>query len=209
MEEPHRILFDWGGVIAKDAALYQEILIESKRKIEKSEFKKPEDWFTIRSAGNENYFDTIEKLFFKRCDIYDSSAEVINRLTDIGYETHIIFDNKPSLNVSENEALFLFASSLKDRGILPNGVHINPDKPNFAKIIGAEIVVDDDPRMAIAYAIRGIKSILMLRKWNRKFDLDSLILHMGERAIGIWQMINIVEDMSEVETQIYKILNKE
>ena len=78
-KEPFRILFDLGGVITRDADLFREISIASKRKPEKSEFRKPEDWLNIRSAGNENYFDTIQRKFFDMCEIYDGAPRVVSR----------------------------------------------------------------------------------------------------------------------------------
>ena len=48
----------------------------------------------------------------------------------------------------------------------------------MAKSQGVSIFVEDDPRIAISLSLSNIKTILMIRKWNSKFNMETMRLSL-------------------------------
>jgi len=171
-----KILLDWNGVIARENDLFKNITEKSLNPNYK--YESSDSWDNIRKIGTINYFSKIEKFFFDYQTIYDGAKEFINKTysknENSEYSNYIIYDNKPKINLTIDQIIFNLSKNLVQLGYYSNGIYVDSDKIKMAKIIGVDFIIDDDPRIVIAGAYSGIKSILMLRKWNSMFSFDNL-----------------------------------
>lgn len=193
----HNILIDWGGTIIRDDYLFK--LIAEKSNNNKDFFQSPDSWEKIEYIGNENYFKDIKNKFFNIGECYPLAEEVISSFTGTKQKsrtkTYINFDNKPNLNNNLENSLQKLSESIYDRNIDCNGIYINSDKINLCKILQVQIAIEDDPRIAISLALSGVKTILMMRKWNKEFNVKDLELTMKkEKFEYIKNNIFIAED---------------
>jgi hypothetical protein len=195
-----KMLIDWGGTIIRDEYFFNYISIQSKNL--KTKWASPKSWDKIRYIGELNFFDTIKEKFFLIQDEYPGSTEIINRFFGNSQEsesqTFIVYDNNPDLGCKINKTIFKLSIAIQQRGINTNGVYVEKDKLRLAKNIGIDLLIDDDPRIAIASSSSGIKTILMIRKWNRFFDLENLKYYTREENIKrIKDNFFIAEDWEE------------
>ena len=192
-----KILVDWGGTIIRDDYLFKAIAEKSNN--HKDVFISPDSWKKIKYIGNENYFKEIKNKFFNIGECYPNSEEVISsffgKSVDSKTRIYINFDNNPNLEFLTEQSLKNITESIYNRNIDVNGVFINSDKIKLCKNNQIDIVVDDDPRIAISMALAGIKCVLMLKKWNKAFDIDMLQITMKEEKFKIIkENIYIAED---------------
>jgi hypothetical protein len=201
MKHPVNIFIDWGGCIVRDYELFDTIAKRSNNV--KSTWQSPESWESIRSVGNDNYFDKIQKSFFKFGNPYEGSIETISTFCgmkgiDSDSQIYIVYDNKPQLDLEPQEIIKEMAFAYNNLKGSVNGFYLGSDKVLLAKKNFVDIFVDDDPRIAIGLACAGIKSVLMLRKWNRNFDLNDIALFFTkEKLEKIKANLTIVEDWYE------------
>jgi len=209
MKEPIRILVDWGSTLIRDDYLFNYIAEQSGNK--KTKWESPQSWNKIRFIGDRNFFDENIDSFFNMGDEYPDSVEVIStfcRKNSTDSEVFLIYDNKPLLSTPPNEILSNMAESFKKKGGEIDGTYISADKLCIAKQAGISILVDDDPRIVLSFALSGIKAILMLRKWNRFFRLEDLQYTTKEENLEkIKSNITIAEDWFEAGIQISSIID--
>ena len=210
MKEPIRILFDWGSTLIRDEDLFNYIALQSGNK--KTKWESPSSWSKVRVLGGENYFNKIVDTFFQMGDEYLGATECVSSFCSIHSpetESFVIFDNKPALRIPPEKILKKLSDSLKNRKCDVNMSYIGPDKISISKQVGIRILVEDDPRIAISSALSGIKTILMLRKWNRFFRIEDIEYTTKEENIEkIKSNIIIVEDWFEAGIQISKLVDK-
>jgi len=200
------IIFDWGGSIIRDYALFEYISFKSNNSITK--WKSPKSWNSIRSLCNEDCFSKIENNFF---EYYKDSINIINKYfksnTCSKTKSFIIYDSNPVLKMSNNKIEFLFSKVVSSLGININGVFVHKDKLKIYKDLNIFIAVDDDPRVASYLASSGIKCILLLRKWNKDFNLEFIdFVLKNEHVERIKNNIFLAEDWVEVDYYINKII---
>jgi hypothetical protein len=120
----------------------------------------------------------------------------------------ILFDNKPHLLSQEpQETIRDIAFWLDKNHCKANGIYVESDKLGIAKQCGVDIFVEDDPRIAITLANAGIKVILMLRSWNKKFSLDILdLITTKEKQEKIKENIYFADDWHEAGCLIQNLL---
>lgn len=179
-QQPVRICVDWGNTITRDAYLYEKIARGSLNKT--STWNGPESWNNIRSIGTVNKFDKVQPHFFRMADIYPGAIDFVsafcgNEGVGSKTESYIVYDNKPTIDMNSDKIIMLMAMTVQENGGDVNGYYLGPDKLSICKQNMISIHVDDDPKTATWLAASGIKSILMLRKWNRLFDIDRLEIH--------------------------------
>ena len=208
------ILVDWGGTISRDETIV---------KIRRNYFKQwygPKNWEEMNNLNHiqsgvynfDNGFFSAKKLeeiknsFFSSGEIYPDSDKVISKYCEnnckISAKTniYIVFDNVPNINVNQSEIIKQMAFSFDARGIKTNGYYVDSDKIHLSKQIGVDIVIEDDPRVAIALCLAGIKCVLVLRRWNRLFSINSLYLTMKEEKIKkIEENLFFAEDWKDAE----------
>jgi len=187
-----RIMIDWGGVLARDGFLFNQIAERSGNT--KTLWTSPASWGMVRSLGGINYFDTVSKNFFGLSEIYPCAAEVLLKFLgkrEEGSQTFIVFDNNPELRLPPEKVQFYLAESLKEKGIECNGIILESDKIRAAKIFNINIAIEDDPRIAISLCAADVKTIIPIRKWNRNFSLDQL------------RMITREDKMEKIESNLF------
>lgn len=195
-----KILFDWGGTIARDADLFVEIARRSGNS--KDGFESPDCWRRIRVVGAENYFDTIQERFFSLAKVYDSAPEVMCDLLRHA-QTFVVYDNRPQIDRSEERVKLLLGKALTERRIKANTILIGADKLSICKNLGIGIAVEDDPRIALALASAGIYTVLVSRIWNRSFSLDNLNLYVPQdKKERIQENLTVAEDWFEISKKI-------
>mgnify|MGYP001613887869 FL=1 len=77
---PTRILIDWGGTLVRDELLFDTIALKSGAN--NPTYDGPHSWDSIRSIGNQNFFQTLEKSFFKNATFYPNALNANTRQTD-------------------------------------------------------------------------------------------------------------------------------
>lgn len=195
------ILIDFGGTLARDNILYHELALKSGN-LNPANFT-PSSWDKIETVGSVNYFEASKNKFFEMSKLYDGGADFIRKFTSSGSfgksTTIVIFDNKPHLNLDFNSAQLLLCKKLYDEGCSPNSVYIESDKVAVAKKYSIDYAIDDDPRVALALASAGVKTFLISRLWNRKFDLELLdIMIPDKKKDVILKNLAVVEDWFEI-----------
>ena len=197
VEMTKNIVFDWGGTIVKDALLFRHMADRY--------FYGPDSWEICKMAP------PMSSAFFKESKQYPEAIRVVSRYCgttiDSPTKNFIVFDNKPVLDLSQG----LIGLSLKFQQIggSANGIYIESDKLSLAKRISADIFVEDDPRIAITLANAGVKTILMLREWNKFFNYDILkSLTSKEKYEKIKDNFFFVEDWLDVENLIESLIKK-
>jgi len=186
MNKPVKILVDWGGTIIRDKDLFKNIAEKSGNT--KTKWESPNSWNKIRHIGDKNYFEDIKDSFFMMGEEYQDAVnsvsffcgEDLNKSESFVY---IVFDNKPEVFQSQDESLKKLAFAWNNRKGTANGLYVERNKIILAKQIQSDIIVDDDPRIAIAAAVSGVKVILMLREWNRHFRSEDLIYYVKEEGL--------------------------
>ena len=209
-KQPSKIFFDWGGTIIRDADLFNDIASKSNST---RRYKDPNDWKDIRTIGNLNHFEDIKSKFFERGETYPYALNVVSKYTGHSLQaksqSFVIFDGSPIIN-GKKDALniqFLLSKALSKKNAKSNGIFVESNKVQLAKSLGCEILVEDDPRIALAAASAGIKVVLMLRKWNRVFSLESLSLLMKPKNFEtITSKMFLAEDWIEADSIIDSLL---
>lgn len=204
MNKSIRVLIDYGGTIANDSLLFDKINAMSLGNPHNN-YKGPDSWDDCRQLGSENYFDKIEESYFSISEYYSESINVINNFhgvdgEDSKYLTYIVFDNIPKLKRSLQDIEKSLVFDFNRRAGKVNGFYIDSDKLSLCKRIGADVLIDDDPRIALSVASAGIKSIVLLRKWNSKIaDNDYLNLFIPKKKRKeIESNLMIAEDWNDV-----------
>lgn len=211
MSTPVKIMVDWGGCIFRDSDLFSEICKNSGAG--EKHFNGPLSWDNIRSIGNENFFDTIQDKFFDISTDYADAIDVVScfcgsKGMSSKTETYVVYDNKPFLKINPDMAVAKMAKLFSEKRAKANGFYFDSDKLALSKRICATIAVDDDPRICIALASVGIKTILLLRKWNRFFSKKTFNLYVPEHKVNdIYKNITIAEDWIEVKQVVESIIN--
>jgi hypothetical protein len=210
-KEPIKIFIDWGGTLVDDHELFS--IISKKSNNEKAIWESPESWDMIRYIGNNNYFDQAQNTFIADCNVKKDAISVINNYRgDNGpsskTETFILFDNKPNINIEPQKIIMQMAFKMNTEGLKVNGFYVNSDKLFLAKQHSVDIFIDDDPRIAIGLACSNIKCILLLRKWNRLFDINNLYLTYNKDKIEkIKNNLIIAENWLECDIIINQLIN--
>ena len=213
MKEPKKILVDFGGTIIRDDMLFDQITEKSGNM--KHKWSSPKSWDKIRHIGDKNFFDKVKDKFFMMGDEYPGVMSAMSEFygeNGLGShsEIYVVYDNKPELYKTQDVTLTRFAFAMSNRGLKFNGLYVERDKLHLTKQIRASILVDDDPRVAIGCALAGIKVVLMMRKWNRFFDIDRLEFSMREDNLEkVKENIVIVEDWFEAEIAISSIIDED
>lgn len=212
MNGPFKILVDWGSTIIRDEDLFNNIAENSGNV--KSKWQSPKSWDKIRQIGGINYFDEIKDRFFIMGEAYPEAIESISSFCcedgdDSESQVFVIYDNKPEVFKSRGATFTHLAFAWNYRNGSANGLYVDPDKIFIAKSIQVDVIVDDDPRIAIAAAVAGIKVILMLKKWNKNFHIEDLKYSMREEHFEKAKSnISIVEDWYEASIKITSIMDE-
>lgn len=199
------IVFDWGGTIVKDQEVFAEIANRSGNCSIK--YSGPDSWKNIRNLGNSNFLDTTQSSFF-RIGISHLYPEAINVISSFcgqnnGTKTFIVFDNKPVLTMDPSDVIKYLSFAFCGAGGSINGFYLESNKLSLSKQIGADIFVEDDPRIAMTLAYANIKTILLIRKWNNWFNDTILSYTVPEHKIEkIRQNLVIAEDWVDVKKSI-------
>lgn len=190
-----RIAIDWAGTIIREKDIFEKL---SNGK----EYFGPKSWdeYFPYNISEKEY-----KTFMSNSELYPGSLETVNNLNggNLGPyakdQLYIIFDDKPrSSEVSNPQKNLLFNKKINDFGMEPDGTYINSDKLSLYKSISLDLAIDDDPRICMSLAFSGIKSILILRKWNRNFSKDILDIVVPEQKLEkIKNNMFFAEDFSE------------
>lgn len=210
MNESKKILVDWGGTIVRDESLFETIAERSGNT--KTKWESPNSWNNIRSIGATNYFDKTRNSFFSMGELYTESECVISSFYGENggeslSEVFLVFDNNPDVG---EEVMRNWSMSLSKMDILFNGLYVSKDKLSIAKQIGASVIVDDDPRVVVGCAMAGIKSILMLRKWNRFFNIETLPYYLRRDHIErVKSNLIVAEDWFEVGIKAAAIIDSD
>ncbi|HUS49900.1 MAG TPA: hypothetical protein VMZ91_07025 [Candidatus Paceibacterota bacterium] len=181
MRDSVRIFVDFGECIVRDHLLFDYIAKLSNN--EKSVWESPDSWNRVRGIGDVNFFDTIAEKFFSISEPYSEAPEVISsfcgKTEDSKSQIFVVYDNVPEVNLSNDKKNLLFSAALQNKKIECNGFFFaSNDKTNLAKSQGVSIFVEDDPRIAISLSLSNIKTILMIRKWNSKFNMETMRLSL-------------------------------
>jgi len=206
------IFIDWGGTIARDHVTYE--YISSKSGSRAHEWQGPNSWDSIRCVGNENFFEKEQHRFFRLTRYYSNSIKTISDFCgDEAYpetKTFIVYDNRPKINAPPNDIIRELAYSFNEANGSANGIYIEPDKIALIKRHGGGIMIEDDPRIAISLALADIPVVLLLRKWNHLFDIDSLKMTLPpDKFIKVRKNIHITEGWSDVKDAIKNITSGE
>lgn len=203
-----KVIFDFGGTIARDSQTYRNIAVNANN--DKADFKGPDSWDGIRFVGSVNYFDIVQHKYFSMCNYYPQAVDcVLDFYGDKGDESksfaYVVYDNRPLIKNSKIEALL--SMDFYKRGGKANGFYADSDKLRLAKSLQADVVVDDDPRMAVALAYAGVKTIVPLRKWNSSFELNNLRFYIPEHKIEkVRENIFFAEDFVEVNQIVSELI---
>ncbi len=206
MKESIKILIDWGGTIVRDHVLFNRIAMQSNNY--KTKWINPDSWDLVRQLGSENFFEKNTRNFFSMGETYSESIETINEFCgDSGhtseYETFIVYDNKPTLNLPPNEIIKLLAFDINKRCGKVNGIYVDSDKTRLSKTNAIDIVIEDDPRIAISLCLSGFFCILLNRNWNKSFSWENLrITIKSEKFEKITKKLIIAEDWGDVKNMI-------
>ena len=207
MKKNNKILFDWGGTIIRDDLLFKDIAENSGN--ENATFDGPDCWDNIRVIGNENYFDNIQDKFLLCGVTYDKAIDVVSKYTSnekLNSFSYVVFDNKPFLDKIKSLDYSISQAVRLNNGVV-NGIYAEGDKVRLCKEVGINIAVDDDPRIALSLASAGIKTILVSRIWNRRFDLDNINLYIPYRKkAAIKDNLQIAEDWHDVDIRVNNII---
>jgi len=216
MDNNLKILIDYGGTISKDQYLFDIIDMKSKGNDSTdndfdSIYIGPDSWDNCRQLGCINYFDEIENSYFSLSKYYNHSIETINSLcvsNGVDSETlvYIVYDNRPRLNGSVSLIEKKLAHDFQKKGGRCNGIYVESDKLMLCKKIGANVLIEDDPRIALSIAGAGIKVILMLRKWNAKITDESYfdLFVSKKKKQEILRNFSIAEDWEDAENILKK-----
>lgn len=229
MNKSKAILFDWGGTIIRDNILAEKLGNMSysyygeftgadfwnkssgseDQKILESDSFDPDHWSNINAENDRNFF----KKFLYGGEVYDQAFETINSFRSTSAnsksKTYIVFDNKPSINASYDKMQFTLARAISHKGGHVNGSYVEQDKINLIKRLNIDIIVDDDPRIILAAASTGVKSILISRLWNRRFSLNDIDIYIPERKRdNIKKNTIIAEDWYEVKNKISNLIKE-
>jgi hypothetical protein len=199
------ILIDFGGTIARDNLLFQTIAIKSGN-FNPPEFS-PDNWDRIETVGSSNYFDISKKSFFEMSKFYFGFSDFIKKYNAISSssktQTIVVFDDKPNLKMNGEQIQFALAKKLADENCSPNSIYIESDKISLCKKMGVSFAIDDDPRVALALAAAGIKTFLISRLWNRRFDFKSVdLLVPAKKKETIQKNLAVVDDWVEISELI-------
>lgn len=203
MNKAITVLFDLGGTLINDSLLFKYYANKSGNL--NAEFMGPSSWDAIRNIGHENFFSMNQEKMFDIGETYCDTVNVVKQFyategCDSKYENFIVYDCKPEFNIPADRLQLLVAKAMSDKGIKTNGIYLCPDKVALAKTIGADYVVDDDPRIALALASANIKTILVSRLWNRSFSFNNLNMYIADKKNStILKNIVIAEDLSDAE----------
>jgi len=216
MDNQLKVLVDYGGTISRDQYVFDIINQKSKGKDlvdsnTDSIYSGPDSWENCRQLGCVNYFDEIEGSYFALSKYYNHSIETINNLcvsNGVDSETlvYIVYDNRPKINESVSLIEKKLAYDFQKKGGKCNGIYVESDKLMLCKKIGANVLIEDDPRIALSVAGAGIKVILMLRKWNAKImDNNYLDLFISKKKKQeILRNFSIAEDWEDAENTLNK-----
>ena len=204
------ILIDWNGTITKEEATFDK-LVNPFLDIQKYRHEDIQHSYRSDNLDEKYYPEILKHLFFSDSVLAPYAVDVINK--HLGKEsnnspsqTFVIHDNTPDFG---NETLFNMASGFETIGLNVNGIYIESDKIKLAKNIGADIVIEDDPRMAVALCLAGIKCILMLKQWNRFFSINNLSLSMREDKVEkVKSNLSIAEDWLDVNMILKSYITK-
>lgn len=202
MKQQTKILFDFGGTIARDEKLFHQIAKYSGN--EDAEFLGSDSWENIKCIGSVNYFDKIIDNYFDMLEFYPQAIEVVssfygNHGFDSPTQSYIVFDNRPELGLKSNICSANISRVFYKHGGQANGFYTDRDKLNLTKVAGMSLLIEDDPRMAITLASVGLKVIMPLRKWNRLFNPDSMRICMSEKKYkAIENNIIFAEDFIDI-----------
>lgn len=216
MSSPFKILVDYGGTIARDQWVFDKIALGSMR-VDYSPvpFWGIDAWEDVKSLGHINFFSKVEDSFFKLCPYYPEALSTISSFLgkegeDSKTQTFVVFDNNPKMSFSISKIEMLLATAFDGRGGKTNGFYVEPDKVRLCKKLGIDLIVDDDPRIALATSTIGIKTFLILRPWNRRYADKSLLANIqsGKKRESVLENLRIVEDWPDVAKNINTLLQE-
>lgn len=205
-----KILIDFGGVISRDSKLFKDFGIQSGCK--DPFYQGPDSWDLIENIGNKNYFKNVKEKnsFFMMCEFYPEAIETLNIFYATNgirspYGVFVVYDGRPNLDLSSSRIEALLASEFNRRKANINGFYVQSDKVRLCKQIGVDLMIEDDPRIAIALSSNNIKTLLMIREWNKGFDISSLKMFLPEnRYKSVTENLIFVEDWVDAK---YKIIS--
>jgi hypothetical protein len=200
-----KIFVDFGGTIVRDKDAYVSLIGDYLTFY-------PDQWIVVNDFLDSAQREEFEDNYINRSVPYPVAMETITSFCGMSNEdksqVFVLFDNKPHLLSQEpQETVRDIAFWLDKNGCKVNGIYVESDKLGIAKQCGVDIFVEDDPRIAITLANAGIKAILMLRSWNKKFSLDILdLITTKEKQEKIKENILFADDWQEAGCLIKSLL---
>lgn len=198
------IIFDWGGTIVRDKKIYNSLVNQAIC----GPFKNQDSWGD--RIVMRNMKDRMIEYLDKSVEFqYDGSVKTIseycsNKSKDRSF---VLFDNKPCFDIKQGDVLKevrdTFFRRMDGRA---NGFYVETDKIKMAKIVGADIFIEDDPRIALTLANINVKTILVLRDSNKFFNKDIMeSVVASEKYFRICRNFRFAEDWTEVKEIIEEI----
>jgi hypothetical protein len=200
VKTPLNILIDWNGTITKEEATFDK-LVNPFLDSPTHEHDEIQHFYKWDHPEKPLLPEGLRELFFSDSVLAPYAVNVINKFlgkeaNSSDSQTFIVHDETPNFGQHTD---FKMASGFDIIGLEVNGMYVASDKINLAKVLGADVAIEDDPRIAVALCLSGIKCILMLKKWNRFFSIDALSLSMREEKVEkVKENLSIAEDWLDV-----------